>query len=68
MIFETVVIGTMGIGALYYRLTMDSRELKPYRERWSELMRELGISNKNSKMTCILSNITKIEKWIYSSY
>lgn len=61
MIFETVVIGTMGIGALYYRLTMDSRELKPYRERWSELMRELGISNKNSKMTCILSNITKIE-------
>ena len=51
----------MGAGALYYRLTMDARELKPYRERWSELMQELGVSNKNTKSTCILTNITKIE-------
>lgn len=61
MIFETLAVGIMGAGALYYRLTMDARELKPYRERWSELMQELGVSNKNTKSTCILTNITKIE-------
>ena len=61
MIFETMVVGGILAEVLYYRITMDSRALKRYKERWSNLMKELGLQTKESKSTFSINNVHKIE-------
>lgn len=61
MLFETFITGLSLAGAIYYRATIDYRRLKPYKERWSNLMRELGLQTKETKSTFLINSIKSIE-------
>lgn len=61
MLFETFITGLSLAGAIYYRATIDYRRLKPYKERWSNLMKELGLQTKESKSTFSINNVHEIE-------
>lgn len=60
MIFEAMISGLMVVGAVYYRSTMDSRFLKPYKTKWNSLMEELNISSSGSKSSFKINSIEEI--------
>lgn len=57
MIFEILTTTLLGAGVIYYRATIDSRFLKPYRCRWNNLMQELNLFSKNSNSTFSINSI-----------
>lgn len=61
MIFEMVTTTLLGAGLIYYRATMDSRKIRPYREKWNTLMAELHLFTKDSKSTFTINSIQFIE-------
>lgn len=60
MIFEAMVSGLMLAGTIYYRSTIDSRFLKPYKVKWNALMEELNISSSGSKSSFKINSIEEI--------
>lgn len=51
----------IGAGLVCYRATMDSRKIRPYRDRWNNLMSELDLFSKSSKSTFFINSVEFIE-------
>lgn len=61
MVFQMVTTALLGAGLIYYRATMDSRKIRPYKEKWSNLMAELDLFTKGSNSTFSIDAIEFIE-------
>lgn len=61
MFFESIVIGSLGAGAIYYNLTKDSQKIKHYRNKWNNLMKELNLATKETKSTFYIKSMQFIE-------
>lgn len=49
MLVQLFIVGALTAGAIYYRSTMDYRNVKPYIKKWKTLMQSMDIQNKQGE-------------------
>lgn len=63
MILETIGLGAVLLGTIYYRATIDYRMIKPWVQKWNTFMVSMGIKNKLEN-TFEVSKVTILENGI----
>ena len=63
MILETIGLGVVLLGTIYYRATIDYRAIKPWLNKWDTFMISMGIKNKLEN-TFEVSKVTLLENGV----